>query len=112
MKAAPDSIALEVQDWCKRLITNKIYRGKLELSFIERNLPNSMEQMVWNYAIGKAPEKVEHTFTDESDLHSATKDDLVKRLEALAKEAMELEEVPLNEGDSSEQEPNKDESIH
>lgn len=103
----PGTVPAEVQEFCEGLIKNKAYRSRLSVRFLEGTLPTQLETMIWYYAAGKPPEKIEHTFTDETELRNASKDQLIARLEVLKQEASELAE----ESPSIPDEPDE-ESIH
>jgi hypothetical protein len=120
----PESVPAEVQEFCQELVTNQGYRAKIKVSFTERTLPTNLEAMIWYYAAGKPPEKIEHTFVDEADLRNATKEQLAERLQVLHKQALALKDemdeplLPLtdeslsNETSKDVSQQEEDESIH
>jgi hypothetical protein len=98
MKASKtETVPADVQSFCERLVTNKRYRSLLEVKFIERTLPVALETMIWSYAAGKPPQKIDLSVTDDSDIRNASKDELLTRLKELQAAALELEEHPTED---------------
>jgi hypothetical protein len=71
---------------CLEMIEDPIYRRELLLALRKRKLRPAIEVMIWNYAIGKPKEMVEHsgTLSLQQELSALTEEELRARALALA----------------------------
>jgi hypothetical protein len=62
-KGTPNRKSVEARALCSQLVNDARYQAKLRSDFVRRRLHPSIEQMLWNYHLGKPRESV--TLTGE-----------------------------------------------
>lgn len=81
----------EFTKFFRKLVNHPTYLAAFELAFIQRQLPARLEEMVWERAAGKVPDRVEISGGEE-DLTQLTSQELASRAALLSRKALELEE--------------------
>lgn len=62
--AAPEPENLTAESFCRNIIASPEYRQSILNRIILGGLPPAVECLMWHYAYGKAPDRVEHTGKD------------------------------------------------
>lgn len=60
-KGRLNNATLEAKQFCASIVDGHAYRQRLQERALEGSLPPALEQMIWHYAKGKPPDKVEVT---------------------------------------------------
>lgn len=89
-RATQAQAAARARRFAHRLISSKVYRDNLRKRVWQGSVHPSVEQMLWHYAAGKPPEKIDVSVDDRSkDLHSMTREELATYLIQLQQELTE-----------------------
>ena len=88
----PSAVPEDFLEFARKCVNDPVWRNTVRIKFRERTLAPGMEKMIVEYAVGKPKEHIEHTIVDETDIHNASKDQLLARLAELQKAVLEIEE--------------------
>lgn len=88
-KGTPNKVTVEIRQFCREVLSGEEYRKALRERIRKGKLSPPVEVMIWGYAYGKPPEKVELTI---NDAHRMSDHDLEVTVERLL---FEMRETPL-----------------
>lgn len=79
-KPGPNKLTKEIREIARTIVDDEAYRAKLRRRLASGKISPQMETLLWQYAYGRPPEKVEVTITDSAQM---TDDELASRVETL-----------------------------
>lgn len=94
----------EARLFCLGIVRSQEYRDALMLCALARTLHPSIERMIWHYAYGKPPDRIELQVTSEAGaaLSELSLPELADRAKALAQSILQLPEAQRAEREQAE----------
>ena len=88
------------------IVDDPIYRANLLARAQTGTLAPAIEQMLWHYAKGKPPDKVELNVNNQSEFSDLSTQEIAERIALTAARAAQIAEIETNEEYQDPSEPN------